>query len=213
MRESRVPARSSVFSSCLPPSAFPLHRHRRCPIPRRTPLCTTERPRNPSWGVLSFYFDNDVFTGNDNKYTGGLGFSWTSAAAETYRETGLSAQDRERLLFPAHGERGGLPELSCSSGWAWRRTRPPTSESPDPPPGDHPYAGVIYVDSSLFSMSRIASHQLTLRLGLVGPATGAEDDSEMDPRDHRVADPAGLGHTAQERADREPLLPVQPQAR
>jgi hypothetical protein len=44
----------------------------------------------------------------------------------------------------------------------------------EPPPGDHPYAGVIYVDSSLFSMSRVASHQFTLRLGLVGPATGAE---------------------------------------
>jgi hypothetical protein len=45
----------------------------------------------------------------------------------------------------------------------------------DPPPGDHPYAGVLYVDSSLFSMSRIASHQLTLRLGLVGPSSGAEE--------------------------------------
>jgi lipid A 3-O-deacylase len=51
---------------------------------------------------------------------------------------------------------------------------PTDLKSPEPPPGQHPYAGVIYVDSSLFSMSRVAIHQLTLRLGLVGPATGAE---------------------------------------
>jgi hypothetical protein len=47
-------------------------------------------------------------------------------------------------------------------------------EAPEPPPGDHPYAGVLYLDSSLFSRNRAANHQLTLRLGLVGPASGAE---------------------------------------
>jgi hypothetical protein len=33
----------------------------------------------------------------------------------------------------------------------------------------------VYVDSSLFSTSRISSHQFTLRLGLVGPSTGGEE--------------------------------------
>ena len=46
-------------------------------------------PPEPFLGAVSFYFDNDVFSGNDNKYTGGLGLSWTSAAAETYEEKGF----------------------------------------------------------------------------------------------------------------------------
>jgi hypothetical protein len=131
-------------------------------------------PVQPFIGGLSFYLDNDFVTGNDNKYTGGLGFVWTSAATETYGEKNLHRKIAKAFSF--------LPTVKAENFRTYLQLRlgtemytPTDILSPEPPPGDHPYAGVIYLDSSLFSMSRVASHQFTLRLGLVGPATGAED--------------------------------------
>jgi hypothetical protein len=128
----------------------------------------------PFLGGVSFHFDNDVFTGNDNGYTGGLGFAWTSAATETYSERNLHRKIVNAFSFiptvNAEGYRNYVQFLVGMEVYTSGDIRAPV-----PPLGEHPYAGVIYLDSSLFSMSRIAIHQLTLRLGLVGPATGAED--------------------------------------
>ncbi len=128
----------------------------------------------PFIGAASFIFDNDAITGNDNKYTGGLGVAWTSAATETYNERNLYRKIANAFSFlptvNAEGYRNYVQFLLGMEMYT-----PTDIRSLEPPPGDHPYAGVMYVDSSLLSMSRIASHQLTLRLGLVGPATGARD--------------------------------------
>ena len=131
-------------------------------------------PPEPFLGAMSFYFDNDVFTGNDNKYTGGLGFSWTSAAAETYPERAFQRKIVNAFSFlPTVNDEGYQNYLQFVLGM--EAYTPTDIRALDPPLGEHPYAGVLYVDSSLFSMSRIASHQLTLRLGFVGPSTGTED--------------------------------------
>jgi lipid A 3-O-deacylase len=128
----------------------------------------------PFLGAVSFYFDNDVFSGNDNGYTGGLGFVWTSAATETYGERNLNRKIANAFSFMptvnAEGYRNYVQFLLGMEAYT-----PTDIKALVPPPGEHPYAGVIYLDSSLYSVSRIASHQFTLRLGLVGPATGAKD--------------------------------------
>ena len=138
------------------------------------PYTSTPLPPEPFLGSIAFYFDNDFITGNDNKYTGGLGFAWTSAATETYEEKGLQRKIANAFSFlPTVNGEGYRNYVQFRLG---TEMYTPTEISlPEAPPGDHPYAGVVYVDSSLFSMSRVAIHQLTLRLGLVGPATGAED--------------------------------------
>ena len=144
------------------------------PDPPTTPSLHGEAPPQPFLGAMSIYFDNDVFTGNDNKYTGGLGFAWTSAAAETYPERAFQRKIMRAFSFlPTMNDEGYRNYLQFVLGM--EAYTPTDIRSLDPPPGEHPYAGVVYVDSSLFSMSRIARHQLTLRLGLVGPATGAEE--------------------------------------
>jgi lipid A 3-O-deacylase len=144
------------------------------PHPSTSPSLHDGASPQPFLGCASFYFDNDVFTGNDNKYTGGLGISWTSAAAETYKERGFQRKIVNVFSFlpmvNVEGYRNYLQFMLSTEAYT-----PTDIKSLDPPPGDHPYAGVLYVDSSLFSMSRIASHQLTLRLGMVGPATGVDE--------------------------------------
>lgn len=125
-------------------------------------------------GSLSLLFDNDFISGNDNRYTNGMAFAWTSAAAATYGEKNLHRRIVNAFSF--------LPMVNAANyrnylQFVLRMDVYTASDisMPDPPPGDHPYAGVIYLDSSLISMSRVASHQLTLRLGFVGPAAGAAD--------------------------------------
>ena len=139
----------------------------------RPSLCEGASPQ-PFLGGVSLYFDNDVFSGNDNGYTGGLGFVWTSAATETYSERNLHRKIANAFSFlptvNAEGYRNYVQFLLGMEVYT-----PSDIKALVPALGAHPYAGVIYLDSSLFSVSRIASHQLTLRLGLVGPATGAED--------------------------------------
>ncbi len=131
-------------------------------------------PAESFTGAASAYFDNDFMTGNDNKYTGGLGFSWTSAATETYGERNLHRKIANAFSFlPTVNQDGYRNYVQFLLGM--EMYTPTDIRAPEPPPGEHPYAGVMYLDSSLFSMSEIASHQFTLRLGLVGPATGAED--------------------------------------
>lgn len=138
-----------------------------------SPMTDEAAPPQPFIGSLSFYFDNDVITGNDNRYTGGLGLVWTSAPTETYGEKNLHRRIARFFSFlPTVGNEGYRSYVQFRLGT--EMYTPTDIKSPEPPPGDHPYAGVIYIDSSLFSVSRISSHQFTLRLGFVGPATGAD---------------------------------------
>ncbi len=125
-------------------------------------------------GALSIYLDNDFMTGNDNKYTGGLGLAWTSAATETYGRRNLQSKIANAFSFlPTVNEDGYRTYVQFRLGM--EAYTPTDIRALEPPPGQHPYAGVIYVDSSLFSMSEIAGHQFTLRLGFVGPVTGADE--------------------------------------
>jgi hypothetical protein len=125
-------------------------------------------------GGISVLFDNDAITGNDNGYTAGLAFAWTSAATETYREKHFHRKIVRAFSFlPTVNHEGYHNYLQFTVG-----TEMYTASDirlADPPIGDHPYAGVLYLDSTIMSRTPVANHQFTLRLGLVGPASGAED--------------------------------------
>jgi hypothetical protein len=148
------------------------------------PSGTDEAPFNPSpqaaqapepfAGALSVLFDNDLFTGNDNRYTAGFAFAWTSAWAETYGERNLHRKIVKAFSFlPTVGAERYRNYLQFVLGM--EMFTPGDITIPDPPPDDHPYAGVLYLDSSIMSTSRISNHQFTLRLGFVGPASGASE--------------------------------------
>jgi hypothetical protein len=125
-------------------------------------------------GAISALFDNDAFSGNDSRYTGGLAFAWTSAAAESYGKRHLHRKIVNAFSFlPTVHAAGYRNYLQFVVGMeAYTATN---IKLPDPPPDDHPYAGILYLDSSLMSRTSKANHQLTLRLGFVGPASGASE--------------------------------------
>jgi lipid A 3-O-deacylase len=125
-------------------------------------------------GGITGLFDNDTFSGNDSAYTAGLAFAWTSAATETYGKKNLHRKIVDAFSFlPTVNEKGYRNYLQFLLGSEMYTAS--NIRLADPPPGDHPYAGVLYLDSTIMSMSSIANHQLTLRLGFVGPASGASE--------------------------------------
>lgn len=133
-----------------------------------------EQAPQPFAGALSVLFDNDFFVGKDNRYTAGFAFAWTSAAAETYGKRNIHRKIVRALSFlPTVNAAGYRNYLQMVLGM--EMFTPSDITVPDPPPGEHPYAGILYLDSSVMSTSRISNHQFTLRLGFVGPAAGASE--------------------------------------
>jgi len=125
-------------------------------------------------GAISALFDNDSFSGNDNRYTSGLAFAWTSAAAETYSKRHPHRKIVNAFSFlPTVGTRGYRNYLQFVVGMEMYTAT--DIRLPDPPPDDHPYGGILYLDSTIMSRTSKANHQLTLRLGFVGPASGASE--------------------------------------
>jgi hypothetical protein len=52
---------------------------------------------------------------------------------------------------------------------------PDDIDNPNPPESDQPYAGILYVDSVLYARNGRWTHAWELKLGVVGPASHAED--------------------------------------
>jgi hypothetical protein len=140
-------------------------------------MSQTPASPEPFSGSLSALFDNDFITGNDSRYTNGLALAWTSDATGKYRRKNFQRKIMNAFSFlPTVNSEGYQNYLQ----FVLRMDMYTASniKLENPPPGDHPYAGVLYLDTSLLSRSRFANHQLTLRLGLVGPATGASELQE-----------------------------------
>jgi hypothetical protein len=124
-------------------------------------------------GVFSFYHENDVYLSEDSNYTSGLGLIWVSNAAETYGERNLvSKMVRGASFLPSVGDEGFRSFVSFTLGH--EIYTPEDIEAVPPPPDQQPYAGVIFVDTSVYGHSSRKMDSYTLKLGCVGPCSGAE---------------------------------------
>jgi hypothetical protein len=127
-----------------------------------------------SAGALTIAVENDAFTKSDNNYTNGVGVTWVSDDLERY------AADR---FVGKWGEFWGFLPFVNDTGYrtyaSWTLGQeihtPHDIEIPDPPAGDQPYAGILYVDSVLYARSHRSAYAWELKLGVVGPASQAEN--------------------------------------
>jgi len=125
------------------------------------------------WGVLSAYLENDVFLYSDDNYTSGVGFSWTSDDAATFtRENWVPTMVRGVSFLPTVGDPDYRNFVSFTVGQ--EIYTPEDIEAVPPPPDEQPYAGILFLDTTVFSHGRQSLHGYTLRLGCVGPCSGAE---------------------------------------
>ena len=125
-------------------------------------------------GALTVTLENDTFTGSDNNYTNGLGVAWVSNGLDTYDDERFVSKWGEFWSFLP-----GIPDDGSNTYAAWGIVQemhtPDDIEDPNPPESDQPYAGVLYVDSLLYARNERWTHAWELKLGVVGPASHAEN--------------------------------------
>jgi lipid A 3-O-deacylase len=122
--------------------------------------------REPERGILVLEHENDLVAGNDRNYTSGVRISWITPSA---RVPDLLRHAGERIpLFPARGD------IKASWSVGQNMYTPRNIEAAVPDPDQRPYAGWLYVSSGLAEESGDRLDRLQLTLGVVGPASLAE---------------------------------------
>lgn len=128
-----------------------------------------------STGTLSYQFENDTFANNsDNNLTAAFGFTWTSATIDTFAQDNWirNLVEEDLSFLPTVSDPDYEQFWQIALGMEMHTAK--DTATPDPPPDQHPYSGIILLDTALYSMSEDTMHAYYLRLGFVGPATGAE---------------------------------------
>lgn len=118
------------------------------------------------WGTFSFTLDNDLFYGDDRHYTNGVRFAWVTnpdAVPDWLTRTATTLP-----FFPDHGVMRGSFSLGQNM------FTPENIEVADPPTGDRPYAGWLYVSAGLIADTGSRLDRVELSLGVVGPAALGE---------------------------------------
>jgi len=125
-------------------------------------------------GAMTVTLENDTITGSDNNYTNGIGASWVSADLDTYEDDRFVSQwGRFWSFLPFVSDDGYTTYASWSV--AQEMHTPDDIQDPNPPEDDQPYAGVLYLDNVLYARKERWAHAWLLKLGVVGPASQADD--------------------------------------
>ncbi|WOX50221.1 lipid A deacylase LpxR family protein [Aeromonas sp. XH] len=124
-------------------------------------------------GTLTLTVENDVFTGSDNNYTNGVGIAWVSEAIAREDDDPLGQWTRFWAFLPFVADEG----YTNYASWALAQeiNTPDDIGEPHPDVDDQPYSGVLVVDSTLYARRWDWNHAWQLRLGVVGPASQADD--------------------------------------
>jgi hypothetical protein len=125
-------------------------------------------------GAMTITVENDTFTGSDNNYTNGIGATWNSNEISTYDEERFVRKWAKFWSFlPYVADEGYHTYASWSV--AQEMHTPDDITDPNPPEDDQPYAGVLYLDNVLYAQRDRTTHAWALKVGVVGPASQAED--------------------------------------
>jgi hypothetical protein len=144
-------------------------------------------------GALTLTIENDSFIGSDNNYTNGVGLGWSTDEVGIYGEDSFVRRWTEFWSFlPFALDEGYRTYASWTVGQEMHT--PDDISDPDPPETDQPYAGVLYLDSVLAARGHLWEHRWSLRLGVVGPASQADDTQEWWHEVTDSDDPKGWDH-------------------
>jgi hypothetical protein len=125
-----------------------------------------EPPREPERGILVLEYENDLFAGEDRYYTSGVRASWITPSAGV---PGL-LRDLGGLVpfFPGQGD------IKASWSIGQSMFTPEDIEEAVPDPKQRPYAGWLYMSGNISEETGDRLDRLQLTLGVVGPASLAE---------------------------------------
>ncbi len=128
------------------------------------------RPKDDD-AIITFQFENDVFSGQDSDYTNGVRLAYLSP--ETTIPHWLDAGASALPFFASEGHK----RWSVAVGQ--NMYTPSDILVKAPQPDDHPYAGWTYGSVGVISDTGRTLDNLQLTLGMVGPASGAAQTQDF----------------------------------
>jgi hypothetical protein len=134
-------------------------------------------------GVWTLLIENDLFYGSDRNYTSGVGLAWVASPKPPPEWAEKLA--RSVPWFPEIG--------TIRHGYVVGQNMytPRDISLPDPPLDDRPYAGWLYATIGLGIDSPRQTDIVALTVGVVGPASLAEQSQKVIHRITGSAEPRG----------------------
>ncbi|KPU83599.1 hypothetical protein JI57_00775 [Psychromonas sp. PRT-SC03] len=128
-----------------------------------------------------FSFENDVlsqFYASDDGYTNGLLFSWAKAPVDDFESINMP----DWIRFMSDGsylDQGAQNDYSLSYIFSQSIYTPQDISQPNLIKNDRPYAGTLLWQTKLRSFANNRVNSLALTLGVVGPASLAEQTQDI----------------------------------
>ena len=134
-------------------------------------------------GTLSLVYENDIFYNRDSHYTNGVRLSWIPASSDTPQW----ALDVARAIpwLPRHGQ------VLHGYSFGQNMYTPRDIKLQSPPAGERPYGGWPYGSVGLGVETGRQLDQVVLTLGVVGPASLAEQTQKAVHKLVNSDDPKG----------------------
>jgi lipid A 3-O-deacylase len=144
----------------------------------------------PRLGVLTFYFENDLFANTDRQYTNGARITLTSPNLKNFADDAnigrfVSAFDD----IPLIGDPGFERNVTISLGQ--NMYTPNDTVSVDLIEDDRPYAGWLYGSVGLIWKNEKVRNTFVVNIGVVGPWSFAEETQRLVHEARDIAIPNG----------------------
>lgn len=141
--------------------------------------------------ALSFYLENDLFSGTDEHYTNGVKLTWVSRDLVSFAEAGKLPGWILPVIekFPFINEPGLLHNISFSIGQ--NMYTPGDTSRRDLVTDDRPYAGWTYLSTGFHSKNDRRLDSLEFALGIIGPQSYAERTQRLVHKIKHVDIPNG----------------------
>ncbi len=154
---------------------------------------------------LMFYFENDTFSGTDENYSNAFKLAWISEDLdEMGGPDGYASRD---LPLLGHFFAGRDFQRNLGVSFGQNIYTPADTDAETLVKGDRPYAGFTYLAFAIHRKNRRLLDTLELTLGIVGPASLAEetqdtvhdiiDSDKAQGWDHQLENEPGLVLTLQ----------------
>ena len=135
--------------------------------------------------TVTFMFENDLFGNTDQQYTNGIQFGWLSPDLAHFEQAGRLPDWSRPFVsaLPWVNRAGAQRNLGLALGQ--KIFTPEDIETRSLIADDRPYAGWLYAGLSFVSRTADRLDTIELQLGVVGPASFAEDMQNLvhDVRD------------------------------
>ena len=136
-------------------------------------------PRDSS--TLTVMFENDLFGDSDEQYTNGFQLGWMSPDVSRYADAdlppGLEWTKRLAAHLPFVEHPGAQHNIGLSLGQ--KMYTPGDTQTRTAIQDDRPYAGWLYGSTAFISKTMTRLDSVELQLGVVGPASLAEDAQKL----------------------------------